>query len=155
MSWEPREPLPMPPTPRPTLPTPWGLLVGFSWKLSKEWHGRRWAWSTSLLAFGGLYHRNKELHKFLSLSSNAVFVQYMLLVWSMWWVYASILYNWNVGAPPHPPPLSTDPLTPFPYLKKFIKICEGTLELLAYSKLDFFLFKKKPKKVGQSESHYK
>jgi hypothetical protein len=57
--------------------------------------------------------------------------------------------------PPHPPPLSTDPLTPFPYLKKFIKICEGTLELLAYSKLDFFLFKKKPKKVGQSESHYK
>jgi hypothetical protein len=113
MSWEPGEPLPMPPTPRPTLPTPWGLLVGFSWKLSKEWHGRRWAWSTSLLAFGGLYHRNKELHKFLSLSSNAVFVQYMLLVWSMWWVYASILYNWNVGAPPPPPAPLHRPPHPF------------------------------------------
>jgi hypothetical protein len=33
-----------------------------------------------------------------------------------------------------PPPstaLPTDPLTPFPYLKKFIKLCEGTFELLA------------------------
>jgi hypothetical protein len=30
-----------PHTPHPTLPTPIGLLVGFSWKLSKERHGRR------------------------------------------------------------------------------------------------------------------
>jgi hypothetical protein len=57
----------------------------------------------------------------------------------MWWVHASILYNLNVGAAPLP----TDPVTPFPYLKKFIKICEGTLELLAYSKLDFFLSSKR------------
>ncbi len=103
-----------------------------------------------LLAFGGLYHRNKELYKFLSLSSNAIFVQYMFLVWSMGarrgGVHVSVLYNSNVGARPlHATPPSSPP-TPSPLfldLKKFIKICEGTLELLAYSKLDIFLSSKR------------
>ncbi len=121
MSWEPGEPSPMPPTPRPTLPTPIGLLVGFSWKLSKEWHGKEVSLVYKLLAFGGLYHRNKELYKLLSLSSNAIFVQYMLLVWSMGGrgggggCLSSIQFKGRCPPPtPHPTSLPTDPLTPFP-----------------------------------------
>jgi hypothetical protein len=110
MSWEPGEPSPMPPTPRPTLPTPIGLLVGFSWKLSKEWHGKEVSLVYKLLAFGGLYHRNKELYKLLSLSSNAIFVQYMLLVWSMGGrgggggCLSSIQFKGRCPPPPPPPP---------------------------------------------------
>jgi hypothetical protein len=111
MSWEPGEPSPMPPTPRPTLPTPIGLLVGFSWKLSKEWHGKEVSLVYKLLAFGGLYHRNKELYKLLSLSSNAIFVQYMLLVWSMGgrggggWLSQFYTIQRSVPAPHTPPHL--------------------------------------------------
>jgi hypothetical protein len=140
----------MPPTPRPTLPTPIGLLVGFSWKLSKEWHARRWAWSTSCWLLEVCTIETKNFTN--SFPCHPMPFLCNICYWFGLWgggvggVVVSVLYNSNVGArPPHPTPPPSPP-TPSPLfldLKKFIKFCEGTLELLAYSKLDFFLSSKR------------